>query len=180
MKNVRHKTKPLHFKKKENFGCCFYDGAMAQLRFDATSMKLQDKTADLDLGVRLLKSLLEYVTSVRENFLDIQESTKRFSSIILNQYKHENKRKKTRKLGFGENSKNEAALSGNEKFKIKYFFPIIDKLKMCIKERFFAYESAERKFGFLYSFQIRDRSCHCCCCQILVYDLSFRLRYAIP
>ena len=67
------------------------------LRFDATSMKLQDKTADLDLGVRLLKSLLEYVTSVRENFLDIQESAKRFSSIIPNQYKHENKRKKTRK-----------------------------------------------------------------------------------
>ena len=48
------------------------------LRFDAISMKLQDKTADLDLGVRLLKSLLEYVTSVRESFLDIQESAKRF------------------------------------------------------------------------------------------------------
>ena len=150
------------------------------LRFDATSMKLQDKTADLDLGVRLLKSLLEYVTSVCENFLDIQESAKRFSSIIPNQYKHENKRKKTRKLGFGENSKNEAVLSGNEKSRIKYFFPIIDKLKMCLKERIFAYESAERKLGFLNSFQIRDRSCHCCCCQILVYDLSFRLRYAIP
>ena len=123
------------------------------LRFDATSMKLQDKTADLDLGVRLLKSLLEYVTSVRENFLDIQESAKRFSSIIPNQYKHENKRKKTRKLGFEENSKNEAVLSDNQKFKIKYFFPIINKLKMCLKERFFAYESAERNFGFLNSFQ---------------------------
>ena len=123
------------------------------LRFDATSMKLQDKTADLDLGVRLLKSLLEYVTSVRENFLDIQESAKRFSSIIPNQYKHKNKRKKTRKLGFEENSKNEAVLSGNQKFKIKYFFPIINKLKMCLKERFFAYESAERNFGFLNSFQ---------------------------
>ena len=93
---------------------------------------------------------------------------------------HENKIKKTRELGFGENSKNEAVLSGNEKFKIKYFFPIIDKLKMCLKERIFAHESAERKFGFLNSFQIRDRSCHRCCCQILVYDLSFRLRYAIP
>ena len=94
------------------------------------------------------------MTLVRENFLDIQESAKRFSSIIPNQYNHENKRKKTRKLGFGENSKNKAVLSGNEKFKINYFFPIIDKLKMCIKERIFANESAERKFGFLNSFQI--------------------------
>ncbi|XP_065664544.1 uncharacterized protein LOC136086191 [Hydra vulgaris] len=99
---------------------------------------LDDKTADLDLGVRLLKSLLEYVTSVRENFLDIQESAKKFSSIIPNQYKHENKRKKTHNIGFDENSKNEAVLSGNEKFKIKLF----------------AYESAERKLCFLTSFQI--------------------------
>ena len=74
MKNVRQKKEATAlFKKMKTLYVAFMTEQWHRimLRFDASSMKLQDKTADLDLGVRLLKSLLEYATSVRENFLDI-------------------------------------------------------------------------------------------------------------
>lgn len=41
-------------------------------RFDKTSIKLQDKTLDLSVAVNLLKSLRQYIGSVRNNFDEIK------------------------------------------------------------------------------------------------------------
>ncbi|CAI6348740.1 unnamed protein product [Macrosiphum euphorbiae] len=42
-------------------------------RFDKTSVKLQEKSLDLSVAVKLLKSLREYIGSIRNNFNDIEK-----------------------------------------------------------------------------------------------------------
>lgn len=62
-------------------------------RFDKTSVKLQDKSLDLFVAVKLLKSLREYTSSIRNNFNDIEKMALSFSNVVSKKYNTEKKKK---------------------------------------------------------------------------------------
>lgn len=124
-------------------------------RFDKTSVKLQDKSLDLSVAVKLLKSLRDYVGSLRNNFNDIEKMALSLSNIISKKYNVEKKRKIIRKLTPDEmiRTEEETTLSGQEKFKVETFTVIIDKLDMCLVQRIEQYNDLDNKFGFLTYFK---------------------------
>lgn len=63
-------------------------------RFDKTSVKLQEKSLDLSVAVKLLKSLREYVGSIRNNFNDIEKMALSLSKVVSKKYNNEKKKEK--------------------------------------------------------------------------------------
>lgn len=62
-------------------------------RFDKTSIILQDKSLDLSVAVKLLKSLHEYVGSIRNNFDNIEQMALSLSKAVSKEYNSEKKEK---------------------------------------------------------------------------------------
>ncbi|XP_025407048.1 zinc finger MYM-type protein 1-like [Sipha flava] len=62
-------------------------------RFDKTSVKLQEKSLDLSVAVKLLKFLREYIGSIRNNFNDIEKVALSLSKVISKKYNTEKKKK---------------------------------------------------------------------------------------
>lgn len=67
-------------------------------RFDKTSVKLQEISLDLSVAVKLLKSLREYVGSIRNSFDDIEKMVLSLSKFVSKKYNIEKKRKIIRNL----------------------------------------------------------------------------------
>lgn len=124
-------------------------------RFDKTSVKLQEKSLDLSIAVKLLKSLREYVGSIRNNFDDIEKMALSLSKFVSKQYNNEKKRKVIRKLTPDEmiRIEEEANLSGQDKFRVETFIIIMDKLDICLVKRIEQYTDLDKKFGFLTYFK---------------------------
>jgi hypothetical protein len=97
-------------------------------RFDKTSVKLQEKSLDLSVAVKLLKSLREYIGSIRNNFNDIEKVALSLSKVISKKYNTEKKRKIICKLTPDEMIRNEeeTTFSGQEKFRVETFIVIMD------------------------------------------------------
>lgn len=122
-------------------------------RFNATSSKLQEKTLDLSVGVKLLKSLVGYVAGIRDDFQKFEDSAHLLGSFVSREYDSERQRKRTRKIAFDESREGDISLSHSAKFRIESFLPVIDNLTQCLRDRLEAYESVETRFGFLTSFK---------------------------
>ena len=101
-------------------------------RFHQTSLKLQSSNIDLNKAVKLLRSLNNYVSSLRDAFEDFEEKGKiKIGFENKSVYKGDTPPKKGKKSvnlsGNGNDSNSEdTPFSGREKFGITVFLPMID------------------------------------------------------
>ena len=99
-------------------------------------------------AVAALKSLQSFVENKRE-FFDFYESKDK--ELSKQQY-YENVRFRAVSVRLRSNdddNKNIKDLPPKEKFRLKNFLPVIDKLSISLNNRIAAYESANEQFGFL-------------------------------
>lgn len=118
-------------------------------RFHLTSKQLQSVDIDLGTVVSLYKSLILYVSSMR-NMYDVYEKKARLKS-INKEYQDKIQRKKKRKLMNDETSRSDTELDGHQTFKIKTFLVIIDRLNGELRKRITAYEQVCENFDFFFN-----------------------------
>jgi hypothetical protein len=118
-------------------------------RFDKTSKTLQASNIHLNTATSLLKSLLDFVQSLREVFQDCEEEGKAYSKCEV--YKVERSRNKRRPTQADDGDGEDAltSLSPSHCFKVTVFYVVIDKLVSALHHRLSAYENVSNRFGFL-------------------------------
>ena len=100
-------------------------------RFQQTSIKLQSTNMDLNEAMKLLRSLNNYVSSLRDAFEDFEEKWKiKIGFENESVYKGDTQRKKQRSVKLSRNDSNseDTLFSRREKFRITVFLPMIDHL----------------------------------------------------
>ena len=121
-------------------------------RFHQTNIKLQDTNMDLNEAVKLLRSLNNYVASLRDAFEDFEEKGK-IKIGLENEplYKEDTQRKKRRSVKLSQNNGNseDTAFSGRENVRVTVFLLMIDHLLTVLQKRLEAYDAVSGKFGFL-------------------------------
>ncbi|XP_064419092.1 zinc finger MYM-type protein 1-like [Latimeria chalumnae] len=115
-------------------------------RINKTSKLLQSETMDLSTAVALLKSLSEFVAVQRNNFEEYHKSAMSLTSTANFQLKRQ-RRPKHMADDSGEPA---VVLTGEEKFKVKTFYVIVDSLISHLNRRIQAYSEINR-FCFLTS-----------------------------
>lgn len=122
-------------------------------RFNATNIKLQDKSIHLSTASQLLMSLKSFVMSLREKFEHFKERARALSNEVNEKFDIEYSRIRKRKLASDESREGEVTLLGSEAFKVNNFIPLVDKLNLCLEDRLEAYVALEKKFQFLFNFK---------------------------
>ncbi|XP_065665692.1 uncharacterized protein LOC136087114 [Hydra vulgaris] len=121
--------------------------------FNETSKILQKENLNLDVAVRILKSLLHFIKDLRSQFENYQEKAK----ILLpnTDYRDSSKRtkKRSRRMAFFDGEAEELEFQGSYKFKIETYLPVIDSLTSNLEKRTSAYEKINDNFGFLVNIQ---------------------------
>ncbi|XP_065642588.1 uncharacterized protein LOC136074212 [Hydra vulgaris] len=121
--------------------------------FNETSKILQKENLNLDVAVRILKSLLHFIKDLRSQFENYQEKAK----ILLpnTDYRDSSKRtkKRSRRMAFFDGEAEELEFQGSYKFKIETYLPVIDSLTSNLEKRSSAYEKINDSFGFLVNIQ---------------------------
>lgn len=89
------------------------------------------------MTVKLLKSLRQYISTVRNNFDEMEKMALSLSNVVSNKYNNEKKRKSICKLAPDEmiRIEGETSLSGRDKFRVETFTVIMDKLDNCLLKR---------------------------------------------
>lgn len=108
-------------------------------RFKATSDRLQKSDMDLATTLGLLRSLLSYVCTLREQFSELEESACTVSVTQHYQFVMQRARKRKR---FADESANDSEVAFNnssQKFKVETYYVIIDRLCSCLSKRIEAY-----------------------------------------
>ncbi|XP_064423566.1 zinc finger MYM-type protein 1-like [Latimeria chalumnae] len=116
-------------------------------RINKTSKLLQSETMDLSTAVALLKSLSEFVAAQRNNFEEYHKSAMSLTSTANFQLKQQ-RRPKHMADDSGEPA---VVLTGEEKFKVKTFYVIVDSLISHLNRRIQAYSEINNRFCFLTS-----------------------------
>ncbi|KAL7290655.1 hypothetical protein TKK_0015416 [Trichogramma kaykai] len=98
-------------------------------RIQVTSLEIQKKESDLNTSIALFKSLRNFISCLRDDFIKYKTKAKN----LLGYY--------------GKSQETEFELA--EKFRIECYLPIIDKLVQSLDERLSAYREIESYFGFL-------------------------------
>ena len=119
-------------------------------RFKATSDKLQTRDIDLATAVRLLQSLLSYVSTLRDQFTDLEESARPVSATQDYQYDISRRRKRKRFADESDDDEEVVFANGSLKFKVETYYVIIDKLTSCLSKRIGAYTEVCELFGVLF------------------------------
>ncbi|XP_065645337.1 zinc finger MYM-type protein 1-like [Hydra vulgaris] len=121
--------------------------------FNETSKILQKENLNLDVAVRILKSLLHFIKDLRSQFENYQEKAK----ILLpnTDYRDSSKKtkKRSRRMAFFDGEAEELEFQGSYKFKIETYLPVIDSLTSNLEKRTSAYEKINDNFGFLVNIQ---------------------------
>ncbi|XP_065645536.1 zinc finger MYM-type protein 1-like [Hydra vulgaris] len=121
--------------------------------FNETSKILQKENLNLDVAVRILKSLLHFIKDLRSQFENYQVKAK----ILLpnTDYRDSSKRtkKRSRRMAFFDGEAEELEFQGSYKFKIETYLPVIDSLTSNLEKRTLAYEKINDNFGFLVNIQ---------------------------
>ena len=121
--------------------------------FNETSKILQKENLNLEVAVRILKSLLHFIKDLRSQFENYQEKAK----ILLpnTDYRDSSKRtkKRSRRMAFFDGEAEELEFQGSYKFKIETYLPVIDSLTSNLEKRTSAYEKINDNFGFLVNIQ---------------------------
>lgn len=118
-------------------------------RINATSKSLQEINTNLTVACELYKSLICFVTNLREQFGQIEEDAKNLQPANT-LYRDETIRIRKRKKYFEESSSDEICLVGREKFKICTFLVICDKLIMELKKRQESYNCVNDMFNIFF------------------------------
>uniref|UniRef100_A0ABD2W6P2 HAT C-terminal dimerisation domain-containing protein n=1 Tax=Trichogramma kaykai TaxID=54128 RepID=A0ABD2W6P2_9HYME len=116
-------------------------------RFESTSQYLQKVDVDLLTASRMLDSLVVFVQNLLEKFNEFEAKAKQLGDIEKSDYADTRRRKIKKRLADG--STQSSTLSGPDKFRIKSFYPIIDRLVSELKHRSEAYAYITKLFGFL-------------------------------
>jgi hypothetical protein len=119
-------------------------------RFNNVNVALQSSSLDLNNAVVLLKSLCEYVATLREQFELFEENGKALSGCC--EYKDYSGRKRVRsvKVKRFEGQSADANLSPRDKFRTGVFLAIIDSMTGALQKRLDAYTVVRDLFGFLH------------------------------
>jgi hypothetical protein len=115
----------------------------------ATSKSLQNPELCLSSGIRLLQSLKDFVTEVRDDF----GSTENEASLLVGgnwNYQDEHRRIKKSKTMFDETSENAVVLRGRDNFIVNVLNTICDKLSVELNGRIKAYESVNSRFALFF------------------------------
>lgn len=115
-------------------------------RFHLTSKKLQSVDIDLGTVIILYKSLIQYVSNLRDMF-DLYETKAKEKSMLEN-YQDVTMRKKKRKLMVSETGRGETQLDGEHNFKANTYLVILDCLNIELNKQIVAYE---QKFLFFFN-----------------------------
>lgn len=84
---------------------------------------------------------------MREQFVEIENESRRLSPLLAQNYSDENKRRIPKKLH--DRNKVNQTLTGVDKFRIETFYVIIDKLVSELLKRSESYKFILELFGFL-------------------------------
>ena len=101
----------------------------------------------MNSDIHLLISLLEFVKRQCSEFDSYEENGKKKS--VEKEYKQSSIRSQKRKCQFDEGPSAETVFSPRQKFKVKVFLVIIDKLSSALQHRLDAYKDIHENFGFL-------------------------------
>jgi hypothetical protein len=116
------------------------------------SQVLQKEKIDLENAIIKIKELILFFEELREDgFLDLMEESREFARKIGIEPKFTIKRVVRRKKQFDEDVGEDAngSQSLEEKFKVIYFYHIIDQALTSLKDRFEQFQRYEEIFGFL-------------------------------
>lgn len=116
-------------------------------RFQKTGKALQEGALALSTCTKLLKSLLDYLNSLRDKFEEIESKAKlRLPDV---DYKGVNSRQVVRRRQINDGLAAECSLSPRDKFRVETFLHIVDVLKTNLMKRTIAYEQISDTFSFL-------------------------------
>ena len=99
-------------------------------RFNLTSNYLQGADMDLNTATELLRSLGDFVHSLRSQFTAFKKKGK---DLGTDSYKGELRRKRKRNQGWDYGDSEYLELSPSDKFKVQCFLPIVDQLLVALK-----------------------------------------------
>ena len=119
-------------------------------RFNETSMSLQSVELDLNNAVNLMKSLCEYVASLREQFQFFELEGKKLSGCSDYKSASERNRGRSVRLTRFEGPAQEVIQTPRDKFRTDVFLPIIDNILLSFQKRLAAYSSLSDSFGFFH------------------------------
>lgn len=133
------------------FGILTECWAVIMDRFYRTSTALQSADLDLNVAVDLIKSLIDYVTGLREEF-DVFEQRGRLLA-VNSDYKEQSGRRRFRSTAITqyEGRAEETNMSPRDKFRVNVFLRIIDTISAALQKRLAAYSVVCAKFGFLHN-----------------------------
>ena len=117
-------------------------------RTNSTKKSLQKASLDLNTAVAALRSLKQYVESLREKFSEYEEKGRMLSEV--HQYRSEKRRKRRRNvrlnpLDYGQSE--ESTFSSSEKFRVESFINVVDEFVTSLNQRLVAYEETSEKFS---------------------------------
>lgn len=121
--------------------------------FNETSKTLQKENLNLDVAVRILKSLLHFIKDLRSQFQEYEEKAKMM--LPNTEYEDASKRakKRSRRMAFFDDEAEEMEFEGSLKFRVETYLPVIDSLTSNLEKRSTAYEKINNNFGFLVNIQ---------------------------
>ena len=106
---------------------------------------------DLNEAVKLLRSLYNYVASLRDALEDFEEKGK-INNGLENEpvYREDTQRKKqcSVKLRRNDGNSDDTAFSGRENFRVTVFLPMIDHLLTALQKRLEAYDAVLANSAF--------------------------------
>ncbi|XP_059156041.1 zinc finger MYM-type protein 1-like [Physella acuta] len=115
-------------------------------RLHKTNVSLQEKGLSLNTAVNLLKSVLLYIESQRNEFASFESKGK--IKCEVKDYTYSNRRPLKRKRQFDESKVSEMQLSPREKFKTEVFICVIDHLTTALHHRLDSYKTVQKMFDF--------------------------------
>lgn len=113
-------------------------------RVNATSKSLEDPKLNICKGIDLLKSLVSFIYTFRNNFDAIELEAKTLTED--NTYRDEIRRTQIRKKFHGESGKNEVVLHGKQKFKVQTYYVVCDSIIQELSRRTECYKTVSENF----------------------------------
>ncbi|OXU16654.1 hypothetical protein TSAR_002121 [Trichomalopsis sarcophagae] len=125
-----------------------YDNASNMSGKYQASKFLQKTEIDMVTANNLLKSLVEFVSNLRNDFDRIKENAREISKMVSRDYSDNDKRNRKRTFTDKTMEDESEARSGRDLFRTATFLIIIDKLKVELERRSKVYEHITNMFGF--------------------------------
>jgi hypothetical protein len=117
-------------------------------RFNMVSKTLQSEDVNLSDIVSLMNSLKTFVQSVRDDFDDCVEKAKEKRPLAEYSFTTQRAKKRRFRATRNEGPSVDANLTGDTKFRVEVFYPILDSLHEGLSTRSVAYERMNDRFFF--------------------------------